>query len=102
MVQSRQKSVSLSGHITDRLCGVGKSRATPLRECGAQRQIAKAWLQGHGKSGHLSDWLRQKRPPGGTLPLLLAVHIILYLYRLAFLLCTLSNLPFGRPGFFWN
>ena len=39
-----------------------------LRECGAQQHSAMAWLQWHGKYGHLSDW-PTKRHPGGTLPL---------------------------------
>ena len=38
--------------------------------------MAKAWLQGQGKFGHLSDWLRQKRHPGGTLPLPLGDALI--------------------------
>ena len=68
-------------HLMQIIRGVGKSRATQwicnLRECGAQRQRAKAWLQGHGKSGHLSDRLCQNRHHGGTLPLPLVLAILL-------------------------
>ena len=62
--RNRQKSVSFSGHISDRL-SVVLVRAGPhkgVTECGAQWISAKAWLQGHGKYGHLSDRLRQKAP----------------------------------------
>ena len=65
MVQNRQKSVSFSGHISGGL-SVVLERAEPhkgyvtekVRSSAAKCQ--KTWLQGHGKSGHLSDRLRQK------------------------------------------
>ena len=61
------KTVSFSGHISERLSKM-LVRAEPhkdnvvLRECGAKGHSDKAWLQGHGKSGHLTDRLRQKAP----------------------------------------
>ena len=61
MVQKQAKVKVLEG--TSQTKYVGNSRATQrMRECGAQWHRAKAWLQGHGKSGHLSDQLHQKAP----------------------------------------
>ena len=52
------------GHISDRFALV---RAEPhkgyVTESRAQRHSAKAWLQGHEKSGHFSDGLPQKGTP---------------------------------------
>ena len=65
--KNRQKSESFSGHISDWL-SVVLVRAEPhkgyvsLRKCRAQQHSAKGWLHRHGKSGHLSDRLRQKAP----------------------------------------
>ena len=36
-----------------------------MRERGAKRHSAKAWLQGRGISRHINDWVRKKRHPGG-------------------------------------
>ena len=47
------------------ICGVNNSWATKkyeIKESRAQWHNAQAWLQGHGKSGHLSDQLCQKAP----------------------------------------
>ena len=58
---------SLSGHISDRL-SVVLVRAEPHigyvteRVPSSAAQCQKAWLQGLGKSGHLSARLRQKAP----------------------------------------
>ena len=65
--KSRQRSVNSAGHISDRL-SVVSVRAEPKNGYVTERvrnssaQCQKAWLQGYGKSGLLSDWLCQKAP----------------------------------------
>ena len=66
MVQKQVKVCKFYwAHLRQIILGVGKSptKNMSLKEWGAQQHSAKAWLQGHGKSGHLSDRLRQKGTP---------------------------------------
>ena len=64
--KNRQKSVTFSRPISDRssmvLVKPSHTKDMYLRECRAQRHTAKAWLQAHGKSSDLSEWLRRKAP----------------------------------------
>ena len=77
-------------HLRWIIRGVGKSQATQSEcKCGAQRHNAKAWLEGHGKYGHLSDWLRQKVPQRYFAPLLLATSQL----AMKFCIVKSANLP---------